>query len=160
MNSRETTPQYAELLVDGFIKMQDKFIAPVSEDELAIENALRAVFGDDKPENIAGLTHLFRLSRLLSKGNWIKMTELSEKLMIEKYTATRLVSRWVEKGLAKRSGDPKDRRCVRIALTQEGKHFQEVFDAGVHLRLENMMQRLTPEEQSIFMILWLKLAGP
>jgi len=159
MNSRKATHQWAEML-DEFIKMQDEFTAPSAEDALAIDDALGAVLGGDKPEKIAGMIHLYRLIRLLSKEKSIKMTELSEKLMMEKYTATRLISWWVEKGLAKRSGDPKDRRCVRIALTQEGKHFQEVLDTSVHLRLEKLMQRLTPEEQSILMILWHKLASP
>jgi DNA-binding MarR family transcriptional regulator len=99
------------------------------------------------------------MSRLLYEGKPLTMGELSEKLMIENYTATRLVSWWVKEGLAERLGDPNDRRIVRVAQTEKGRQFNEIMEDMIVRRVQKLQERLTPDEQIIFMRLFEKLTA-
>lgn len=51
----------------------------------------------------------------------IRMTDVSQYLMISKPAATQSVNRLVERGLLQRTRDENDRRVVYIAMTEDGK---------------------------------------
>src|SRR5271165_1385816 len=57
----------------------------------------------------------------LSGRGPITMTDFSELLGVPLSTATRMVERLIEKGLAIRSRIEDDRRVVRVDLSEEGK---------------------------------------
>ena len=149
-------------LIDDFMKVYEEFRDPSNEDIEMVEQVeaqLGSVVGQDRPDKIAGNLAFFRLSRLLYPDEKLTMTELSEKLMIEKYSATRLISWWVDRGLAERLGDPNDRRIVRVALTKKGKQFHKTIQSIALRRLRQIFQRLTAEELAIFSRLFHKLAA-
>ncbi len=62
----------------------------------------------------------------------VTLNELSEKLMLDKSTASRTVNNLVDSGLALREQDGEDRRYVRIVLTEAGE--------GVFRSIESSME--------------------
>ncbi|MDD5095278.1 MAG: MarR family transcriptional regulator [Dehalococcoidia bacterium] len=146
-------------LIENFIKLHERFGSPSAEEVAEIEERTQSLVAGDEPDKIAGDLIFFRMSRLLYQSATLTMGELSEKLMIQKYTATRLVSWWVKKGFAERSGDPSDRRIVKVALTEKGRQFQEIIEDIVMRRVQHIMKRLTQDEQIIFFRLFEKLAS-
>ncbi|MDD5093473.1 MAG: MarR family transcriptional regulator [Dehalococcoidia bacterium] len=145
-------------LPDDFIKLYDEMGSPTPEDVAEIRQRFHMLVGNDGPGKIAGEMVFFKMYRLLRQEEMLTMGELSEKLKIETYTATRLVSWWVEKGFAERSGDPNDRRIVRIALTENGRQFHEIMESVIMRRVLRIMGRLTTDEQITFLSLVQKIA--
>lgn len=72
----------------------------------------------------------------------VRMTEVSQFLMISKPAATQLVNRLVEMGFVERVDDPNDRRVVYIQPSEAGKR---CFDEELEKRLtiiRRAMQRI------------------
>jgi DNA-binding MarR family transcriptional regulator len=90
----------------------------------------QAVYRND----ICQLTML-QLQTLLfvKQHNNTPMTEIAKHFNIELPSATSLVEKLCKAGLAERKADPKDRRLVRISLTQQGTSF---FEEAMKERLE------------------------
>ena len=146
-------------LPDDFIKLYDEMGSPSAEEVAEIRERAQLLVGDDGPGKIAGEMVFFKMNRLLCQEEMLTMGELSEKLKIETYTATRLVSWWVKKGFAERSGDPNDRRIVRVALTEKGRQFYEIMEDVIMRRVQRIIGRLSPEDQINFLSLVQKLAS-
>ena len=75
------------------------------------------------------------------------MSELAITLEMPLSSATRIVDWLVRARLIERVGDPKDRRIVRVRLTETG---QEAYQTGMDFnkkQLMNLLAILTPEEQ-------------
>lgn len=69
----------------------------------------------------------------LRTGSPMTLNELSQKLHIDKSTASRNVQKLVERDLVKRYPDPTDRRFVQLSLTEQGlKLEQEITDTLMH----------------------------
>jgi DNA-binding MarR family transcriptional regulator len=54
-------------------------------------------------------------------GGTARMRDLADTLRVDASTATRAVQRLVESGLAERSADERDARCVHVSATDEGR---------------------------------------
>lgn len=67
------------------------------------------------------------------------LSELSDKLSLEKSTMTGLIDRMVKAGLVTRETDQSDRRVLRVWLTTRGRNVQ----TGVARVLGESYQRLT-----------------
>jgi len=65
-------------------------------------------------------------------GGCVRMTDISQYLMITKPAATQAVNKLVEKGLVERVSDEHDRRVVYIQVTENGKM---VFEREIEKRL-------------------------
>ena len=52
--------------------------------------------------------------------NPIRLSELNRHVLLSQPALSRMVDRLVERGLISRSADPRDRRGLRLALTEEG----------------------------------------
>jgi DNA-binding MarR family transcriptional regulator len=149
----------AACLVNNGIRMMTAFEERSREDIAEIEQRVRPLIGSDEPGEIAGSIIFFRMSRLLYQGETPTMGELSKNLMVKNYTATRLVSWWVKKNLAKRMGDPKARRIVRVMLTEKGRQFNEIVEDMAIRKVQAVLGRLTPDEQITFTRLCEKIAS-
>jgi DNA-binding MarR family transcriptional regulator len=75
------------------------------------------------------------------------MGELSEELGVPLSTATRIVDWFVEGGYARREPDAKDRRIVRVTLTQTGKELFQEMDHFIHQQVERILAQFTPRER-------------
>lgn len=161
MNDEQSPPlvKKVTLLIESFMRLYDAMGTPSDEEVAEVESRTRLLIGSDNPNKIAGSLIFVRMGRLLYNGKPLTMGELSEKLMIENYTATRLVSWWVKKGLAERLGDPNDRRIVRVIQTEKGRQFHAIIEDIIVRRVQKVLERLTTDEQITFMRLFEKLAA-
>ena len=85
------------------------------------------------------------------------MSELGVALETPLSSTTRIVDWLVRAKLIERVGDPKDRRIVRVRLTENG---QEVYHTGMDFNKKQLMKLLaiyTPEEQQQILRLISKL---
>jgi DNA-binding MarR family transcriptional regulator len=96
----------------------------------------------------------------LSGRGPITMTDFSELLGVPLSTATRMVERLIEKGLAVRSRIEDDRRVVRVDLSEEGKRLDEKFAEHRRAIGNAMLSPLTHGEREIFIELMSKMTRP
>lgn len=86
------------------------------------------------------------------------MRELAEELGVAVNTVTGIVDELEEMKLVSRQKSSKDRRIIRVELTDSGR---STFGEATNLTLRfmgNMLEALTEEEQEIFMVLFRKIA--
>jgi DNA-binding MarR family transcriptional regulator len=86
------------------------------------------------------------------------MSELGTALETPLSSTTRIVDWLVRANIIERVGDPKDRRIVRVRLTDDGR---EVYQTGMDFNKKQLMNLLTiytPEEQKQLLRLIHKLA--
>ncbi len=98
--------------------------------------------------NIAHLSilQIHTLSFLKQKEN-VPMTEIAEQFHMELPSATSLLNKLVALQLVKRHADEKDRRMVRIALTEEGKDILKKAMEEKVTHIEHVLSYLTETEQ-------------
>ncbi|MEU9668450.1 MarR family transcriptional regulator [Streptomyces bobili] len=75
------------------------------------------------------------------------MSELGDMLGLAKSSLTGLVDRTVQRGLVRREGDPRDRRAVRVGLTEEGERLAHEFYEETCRRVETLPAGLTANER-------------
>lgn len=77
----------------------------------------------------------------------LTMRKLSTEIFLAESAATRLVDRLVKMNLVNRRGDSKDRRIVRVYLTDYGRELAgTVFDSRAR-RFRDLAERLSPGER-------------
>ncbi len=106
---------------------------------------------------IAGPIAFSTLGTILSRRETVTMGELTKELLIPPATTNRLVTWWVENGLAERLRDPSDKRVIRVRITGAGRRFQKINQEIGVTRVKSFFNQLTPEETTIFSLLFDKL---
>jgi DNA-binding MarR family transcriptional regulator len=84
------------------------------------------------------LGQLDTLEHLVHSGT-CRMRELADAMRVDASTATRAVDRLVDTGLAARSADPADARCVRVSATAAGIATYEELAAS---RLQSLVEMI------------------
>ncbi len=96
--------------------------------------------------------------RALQRGP-LTVAEAAEHLALSHSAASRAVDRLVEMGLVERKESPSDRRCRHLTLSRKGQgllgKLEGTFVAGV----EPLLERLSPEEESMQSMSPTDLAG-
>ncbi len=87
----------------------------------------------------------------------ITVTELSEKLTLEKSTVSRTVDNLVKKGYLQREIPEENRRTVKLQLTEEGEKTCENINWNNNHFISEVMHSLTEEEQTEFIRLFEKI---
>jgi DNA-binding MarR family transcriptional regulator len=77
----------------------------------------------------------------------LTMNELSKIIILDKSTMTRLVDQLVEKGLVHREADMRDRRVVRVGLTDTGKNLRARLEAALQSFYKNALDKFQQKEQ-------------
>jgi len=80
------------------------------------------------------------------EASW-RLTDLSERLLVDKSTITRIVDRLESAGLVRREADPDDRRVQRVVLTGQGRETRDRARAAHERSIERRMGALDPDEQ-------------
>ncbi|MGD0877373.1 MAG: MarR family transcriptional regulator [Anaerolineales bacterium] len=83
----------------------------------------------------------------------ITMGELSRDLEVPLSTATRTMDWLVTNGYAQRLPDPKDRRVVRVELTDQGRETFQTISTFMLARVEQAMSPLNASERQTFICL-------
>ncbi|MDF1500586.1 MAG: MarR family transcriptional regulator [Anaerolineales bacterium] len=80
----------------------------------------------------------YRLMILLADRPGVRLTTLSDQLLLSKSTITRIVGQLEEKAWVKRINDPEDGRAQRVTLTELG---HEKLKAISETHLNSLLQR-------------------
>ncbi|ADB33638.1 transcriptional regulator, MarR family [Kribbella flavida DSM 17836] len=83
-------------------------------------------------------------------GRSVGMAELSATLGVERSSLTGLVDRAEHRGLVVRHQDAKDRRAVKVSLTEDGNEALQRFHRELTDRLELMLAELPDGEREQF----------
>lgn len=78
---------------------------------------------------------------IVASHDSLSIKGIAEILQISSSAATQMVDALVKSGLLVREADTKDRRTLKISLTDQGK---SKFEELKRLKLENMRQTLSP----------------
>ena len=92
-------------------------------------------------------TSQFAVLLLLDTEAGWRLTDVSERLLFDKSTVTRIIDRLEQHGLVRRDPDPLDRRVQRVVLTPEGLLQRERSRMTHADSLERRMQVLSEDEQ-------------
>jgi len=131
-------------LVENYRKILRRF-----ERELFFQNVSSCCNGVSLPQCHA-------LLEVESQQN-ITVTELSEKLTLEKSTVSRTVENLVKKGYLQREIPEDNRRTVKLQLTDEGEQTCENINWNNNQFISNVMDSLTEDEQKEFLRLFGKI---
>lgn len=88
----------------------------------------------------------FHVLAMLMNWELLQTSEIGRKLGISKPNMTALMDKLIEKGYAQRSPDARDRRIIRIAITEKGKRFVINRKGIVRKSIKNNLSVLRDEE--------------
>ncbi|GAB4439636.1 MAG: MarR family transcriptional regulator [Chloroflexi bacterium OHK40] len=108
-----------------------------------------------RPFNLS--TSQYALLQLLDGEAGWRLTDLSERLLLDKSTVTRLIDRLEQAELVRRIADPSDRRVQRVLLTVAGQRQRDAAREAHERSLERRLSVLEPEEQRHLSTLLAKL---
>ena len=92
------------------------------------------------------LTQYRSLVVLASRGPQ-SMAALAEAVAVTPATASRTCDRLVKKGLVRRRSDRHDRRAVRLALTETGRHLVDAVSARRRQEIAELLEGVPPKTQ-------------
>lgn len=89
-----------------------------------------------------------RALALIGESGGLRIGELADRVGVDDTTATRLVDRLEQLGLAERRGAEGDRRATVVGLTAEGKELTAGVAAQRLLFFCDVLEALEPEERA------------
>lgn len=104
------------------------------------------LFADAGREHNLSQQQVELICAVLVRGK-IGMTELGRKLHVEKSNLSNLADRLEQRGLARRTRDPDDRRATQIELTPEGVELAMRSYENVTRRTSQLLGRLSRDDQ-------------
>lgn len=75
--------------------------------------------------------------------------QLSERLYLDGSTVTGILDRMENKGLIARQPDPKDRRALRVMLTEKGQSLEEPVNNAIELANRKALDKLDPQQSAV-----------
>lgn len=126
---KPTTESVADAMLDVLPLLREKLIRPYEQET----------------RNSLGLIQT-RAIRILLQHEPMSMQELAAKVRISKQQLTPIMKKLMERGLVERASDPKDRRVVRIRMSQEGTRFAEEMRARIVQLLGRQIEDLKTED--------------
>ena len=123
-----------------------KAIQEVMESMATLKNAFYHGHGPMFLKHGIGKPHFMLMMKMASCDDGVSVTELSEAMKITPGAVTQFIDKLVDKGLVERYEDPKDRRIVRIKLTDKSKSRFKKMKEFHFDRLSNMFKNLSDEE--------------
>lgn len=92
-------------------------------------------------------TSQYSVLMLLDVDHGWRLTDLSERLLFDKSTVTRIIDRLEQMDLVRRSADATDRRVQRVMLTAWGQSVRERAHAAHEHSMEQRLAVLDADEQ-------------
>ena len=100
----------------------------------------------------------FAILRYIRNNAWCTSTELSEVFHVRKSAITSIITKLVNKSLLQRLPDPKDRRIIRLQLTEGGTRKSVVTDQHLEKWLASYLAFFQADEIESFILSFEKLA--
>lgn len=135
-----------------------RLTSPPDEEVEYIRKQLAKALCKEVPAFSGSPGAFYNLSSTLYHKSNLTMGELSQALSVPLSTATRMVDWWTDNEFAQRYNDPEDRRIVRVSLTDTGKTLNELIEKSLSENVQQCLNCLTPEEQTILLTLIGKVA--
>ncbi len=112
-------------------------------------HAMRTLAHDmrDVPHGL-GTVPQYRILAYLHHHGQDTMGGLAERHSVTMPTMTKIVAGLVDKGLVQREADPRDRRVVRLRLTETGDSLFMDLRARMEARLASLMAAMDDEERA------------
>ena len=145
-------------LMDWFSAVSARLVDPPPDEIAQIEAQYGKILPPDRIPAV-NPSNLYRTAKALYPNKALTMGELSKTVEVPTYTATRIVNWWVDNGLAERAPDEKDRRIMRISLTQKGRHFHKAMEDSYSRGFQKVVNCLTDKERTTFIALLGKLVS-
>jgi DNA-binding MarR family transcriptional regulator len=89
-----------------------------------------------------------RALRVLAHHDGIRASALAQRLHIAPRSATEVVDALEEKGLARRSLDPTDRRATLVSLTEKGERLSDDVRRTRGLESDKLFERLSATDRA------------
>ena len=126
----------------------------------SLMHAIHATFVRQQPDALMKgrliLSHVVIID-MLRKENECKMSDISEKIGITRSAVTGLVDRLIREGVLRRLRSRKDRRIVRIKLTQRGmKLSNKLNDFRMHI-IMTLFKNVSSRERLQYLCILRKL---
>jgi len=142
--------------------MQSDNVAPVPPDVLVMQQRAELI-----DEILKARSTVFQATSALAAPAWIDLeltmsqvkglrtlayhtpatiTQIADVLKISQPTASQLVDRLVQGGLAQRTEDPTDRRRMLVRLTKKGQQLHERLRGVWRTRFRHWLQRMNTDE--------------
>lgn len=102
-------------------------------------------------------TSQYNVLMLLDAERGWRLTDLSDRLLFDKSTVTRIIDRLEQMALVRRLADSSDRRVQRVLLTETGQRLREQAHAAHEHSMVQRMAVLDAEEQRCLLSLLVKL---
>ncbi|MGH7156828.1 MAG: MarR family winged helix-turn-helix transcriptional regulator [Candidatus Saccharimonadales bacterium] len=129
--------------------MSDKrqqLIQEVMEAMASVRGAFAHTHGPMFKKHGYGMPHLKLMMKMADSDDGVSVSELSEKMGVTPGAITQFIDKLVDKDMVERFEDPKDRRIVRIRLTDKAKaKFQKVRSFYFE-RTSDMFSNLSDDE--------------
>ena len=123
--------------------------------------AMRAYLDEERRKGKAGaikFNQFYNVGVILSRASEpVTMGMFSHLLAVPLSTATRIADWMVQHGYVQRVRDGRDRRVVRLELTDEGRQLHDTINHFVCARVEWLMHELSPAERESMLTLMHRL---
>jgi len=119
----------------GFLMSQIKMLSGRNFEKLLLDSGVEEFNGAQG-----------RILYVLWQENCLPIVEISKRTGLAKTTLTSMLDRLEDKGLVIREYDKKDRRQIRIVLTDKAKLLQDKYDEVSDAASEQFYQGFTDEE--------------
>ncbi len=85
---------------------------------------------------------------VLASPAGLRMSELSDRLILDKSKVTRIVDHLAQRGWVRREPDPDDRRAVRVVLTPTGQAYRDEVTVARAATLHDRFTALDATDQA------------
>ena len=103
--------------------------------------------------------HQLHLLTYMKASERIRVTDLSDMMLVSKPTASRMLNTLCDKGLARKKADDADRRLVYVELTLKGEQVVEEMQASQMEMLSRVLGKMPAGEMGAFLETMEKVAG-
>lgn len=158
-NQGKGSPERVQRLLELLMEIVPSLKRGPPETKELVERELAGLHGRFSPHLVAEPPTIHRMAGMLYGEPKPTMGDLSRDLPLPASTVTRIVNMLEEQGLARRLPDAEDARVVRVGLTDTGRRIHEAMQTHAAQSAQRILECLTPEEQTILLILLDKVAS-
>jgi DNA-binding MarR family transcriptional regulator len=90
------------------------------------------------------VTQCYALETLVEQGP-MRLSELTERLFLDKSTTSRVVQTLIKKGYVERRDDSNDRRAIALGATRAGRHLCARIKADLVTQQKELLVELEPD---------------
>jgi len=128
--------------------MREKQVDEIAQSALLLFPFLKHLFnGDPRDPALAPLrNHTYNILRILEREGPLPMSAIARRLLSAKQNMTTIIDKLKKNGLVERKYDDKDRRVIKIIITQKGIEFLKESRPGLKKIVKENLSKLGDED--------------